>query len=96
MNIAEEVQRLHDLYKQGALTQTEFEKAKAAVLAGAEPRRPSEQLPVVQEPHETRVRQHIVYEEKPGFFYNLLKGGCIIWLALIALGAVFAILSGFK
>src|SRR3954467_9286847 len=34
MNISEEVKRLHELHQAGALTDAEFEQAKARLLAG--------------------------------------------------------------
>jgi hypothetical protein len=43
MSIADELQKLEDLRRSGALSETEFAKAKAAVLAGATDRPPVEQ-----------------------------------------------------
>lgn len=38
MSIAEELQKIEEMYAHGALTQEEFEQAKAKVLTGDEPR----------------------------------------------------------
>lgn len=49
MNIAEEMEKLQDLHRRGALSTAEFEKAKAAVLDSAHASGPS-QVPTLAEP----------------------------------------------
>ena len=44
MNIADEIQRLHDLHQSGALTDAEFAQAKAKLLGTQTPKEPDQTI----------------------------------------------------
>lgn len=102
MSIADELQKLEDLRCGGALSETEFAKAKAAVLAGAADRSPveqhlSEQLAEVRYQNElARIdreweteREKYMFIDKFGRRHVPIPGAGI---AVAVIGGVFGVL----